>query len=158
MPRLEVVLSPECIAVDVAATTKESAITALVDLLSSAGKVRERDKLLQAVLEREAMTPTSIGEGCAIPHAKTDLVADPILAAIRLANPVDFNDPEGTLVRLVFLIVSARDQASGHLRLLSKLARMLSGEELRLALLSARDSSSFARLLYSAEPPPATCA
>jgi fructose-specific phosphotransferase system IIA component len=158
MPRLDAVLSPLCVAVDVTATTKEAAITALVDLLFNAGKIHERDKLLQAVLEREALAPTSIGEGCAIPHAKTDLVSEPTLAALRLANPIDFGDPEGTPASLVFLIVSARDQASGHLRLLSKLARMLSGGDLRSALLSARGSAAFADLLFAADPPPASCA
>lgn len=152
MPRLDKLCSPSLVKVGLKAADKKAAISAAVDLLVASGKATDRDGLLKAVLDREALAPTSIGEGCAIPHAKTDFVTEPALAIVSLAKPIDFGDPDGVPVRLVFLAVSARDQAGEHLRILSKLARMLSGPELRAALASAPDSGTFRAALVEADP------
>ena len=152
---LHEVFSPACAAVNVIASDKTEAIAALVDLLATAGKVPDRDALIEAVMEREALAPTGLGEDCAIPHAQTDVVSTTAIAAIRLAAPVDFNAPDGTPARLVFLIVGPKDSAAIHLRLLSRLARILSDIDFRTLAMAAPDAGTFAALLLKTDEPPA---
>ena len=151
MPTLRSVLSPECVAVGVRAADKREAIAALVDLLAVAGKAPDRDALLAAALEREALAPTGLGDDCAIPHAQTDAVSETMAAVIRLADPVDFNAPDGSRARLAFMLAGPKDSAAVHLRLLSKLARLLSDPEFRQALLDAPDGAALAGLIIDAD-------
>lgn len=151
MPALRSVLSPECAAVGVRAADKREAIAALVDLLASAGKAPDRDGLLAAVLEREALAPTGLGDDCAIPHAQTDAVTETSVAVVRLADPVGFDAPDGSRARLAFMLAGPKDSAAVHLRLLSKLARLLSDPEFRQALLDAPDGAALAGLIIDAD-------
>jgi len=148
---LRAALSPDRAAVGVRAASKREAIAALVDLLATAGKAPDRDALLAAVLEREALAPTGLGDDCAIPHAQTDAVAETSVAVVRLAEPVDFGAPDGSPARLLFLLAGPRDSAAVHLRLLSKLARLLSDPEFRRALLEAPDGVALAGLILDAD-------
>lgn len=158
MPRLSSVFAPSCSAVDVRAATKADAIAVLVDLLAAAGKAPDRAGLLAAVMDREALAPTGLGEDCAIPHAQTDTVAETAIAAIRLAAPMDFGAPDGTEARLVFLIVGPKDSAALHLRYLSRLARVLSDPDFHDAAIAAPDASAFSAALLATDPPPGACA
>lgn len=158
MPRLSSVFAPSCSAVDVNVATKAEAIAALVDLLVAAGKASDRTGLLSAVMDRETIAPTGLGEDCAIPHAQTDTVTETAIAAIRLATPMNFGAPDGTSARLVFLIVGPKDSATQHLRYLSRLARLLSDPDFRDATLLAPDAASFSATILATDPPPGACA
>jgi len=158
VPRLSSAFAPACAAVDVRAATKADAIAALVDLLAAAGKAPDRDGLFRAVMDREALAPTGLGEDCAIPHAQTDTVSETAIAAIRLAAPLDFSAPDGTLARLVFLIVGPKDSAAQHLRLLSRLARVLSDPDFHDAAIATPDAATFAAAILATDPPPGACA
>jgi PTS system fructose-specific IIC component len=158
VPRLSTVFAPSCAAVEVRAATKTDAISMLVDLLAAAGKAPDRAGLLAAVMEREALAPTGLGEDCAIPHAQTDTVSETAIAAIRLAVPMDFGAPDGTKARLVFLIVGPKDSAALHLRYLSRLARVLSDPDFHDAAIAAPDATAFSATLLATDPPPGACA
>jgi len=158
MPSLRSVLDPGCVAVNVAAVDKQAALATLVDMIAASGTTRDGAGLLQAVLDREALAPTGIGSECAIPHAQTDSVAETRMAALRLATPLDFGAPDGSPARLVFLIVGPKDSAAQHLRLLSRLARVLSDDDIRSRLLDVPDSGAFVETLFSTDPPPSACA
>jgi len=158
MPRFSTVFSASCAAVNVRAATKSEAIAALVDLLAAAGKAPDRTGLLAAVMEREALAPTGLGEDCAIPHAQTDTVTETAIAAIRLAEPMDFGAPDGTSARLVFLIVGPKDSAALHLRYLSRLARVLSDPDFHDAAIAAPNAAVFSATLLATDPPPEACA
>jgi len=151
VPALRNALAPDRAAVGVKAADKREAIAALVDLLAAAGKAPDRDALLAAVLEREALAPTGLGDDCAIPHAQTDAVSETSVAVVRLAEPVGFDAPDGSPARLVFLLAGPKDSAAVHLRLLSKLARLLSDPEFRRALLEAPDGAALAGLIIGAD-------
>ncbi len=158
MPSLRSVIEPGCVAVDVAAADKQAALAALVDMLAVSGTTQDGAGLMQAVLDREALAPTGIGSECAIPHAQTDLVAETRMAALRLTTPLDFGAPDGTPARLIFLIVGPKDSAALHLRLLSRLARVLGDDDIRTRLLEVPDSAAFVEALCSTDPPPSACA
>lgn len=152
MPSLRSVLDPACVALNVVAPDKPAALAVLVDMLLATGQADDRAGLLRAVLDREALAPTGIGSSCAIPHAQTDVVRRTAMAVIRLAEPLDFGAPDGIKAVLVFLIVGPKDSASVHLRLLSRLARVLGDDDTRDRLLAAPDTTAFAEVLYSTDP------
>jgi mannitol/fructose-specific phosphotransferase system IIA component (Ntr-type) len=158
MPSLRSVLDAGCVAVDVAVADKKAALGVLVAMIAASGKADDSAGLLRAVLDREALAPTGIGSDCAIPHAQTDAVAETRMAAIRLAQPIGFGAPDGTAARLVFLIVGPKDSAALHLRLLSRLARVLSDDDIRSRLLAVADATAFMDVLFSIDPPPSACA
>lgn len=150
MPALSDVFGPALAAVDVSAASRREAVEALVALVAAAGKASDPAALVEAVMEREALAPTGLGEDCAIPHAQTDAVAETVVAAVRLADPVDFGAPDGTPARLAFLIAGPKDSAAVHLRLLSKLARIMSDPGFRARALAAPDGPSLAACILSA--------
>ncbi|MDR2479945.1 MAG: PTS sugar transporter subunit IIA [Treponema sp.] len=115
------------------------ALAALVNLLP-AFPGHEKNCLLQAVLEREALMSTGIGKGIALPHPRIPLLGEqdaPFVAAAFLLEPVDWNTPDGSKVHTLFLIVSS--SAKQHLNTLSKI-NFLCQQENFYSLIAARAS------------------
>ncbi len=147
MASLREYLDPACVAVDVQADDKESAIRALVRIAESARAVKDPELLIRDILERERLAPTGLGESCAVPHAHSDGIADTRLVFARLARAVDFGAPDDKDARLVVLMAGPKDSAGLHLKLLSKLARILHDENFRASALAAPDAAGLARLI-----------
>lgn len=148
MASLREYLDPACVAVDVQADDREAAIRALVRIAHAARALNDPELLIRDVLERERLAPTGLGESCAVPHAHSDGIADTRLVVARLARPVDFGAPDDIDARLVVLMAGPRDSAGLHLKLLSKLARMLHDADFRAAALAAPDAAGLARLIF----------
>jgi PTS system nitrogen regulatory IIA component len=118
---------------DVPGTSPEEVLAGLIARLP--GKVPPKDLLLKAVLEREALMPTGIGRGIALPHPRNPLIADEdkqFVAAAFPKIPVDWKALDGEAVCAALLIVSASSRL--HLRTLSKIS-FLCRQESFLALL-----------------------
>jgi len=120
------------------AETKDAAIEELVDVLERAGRISDRNAVLDAVLERENAMSTGLEDGLAVPHAKSDAV-DCLTAALGIRREgLDFESADGQPTRIVFLLVAQQNNPGPHVRALAKLARLLSDPELRLALINAK--------------------
>lgn len=148
MINFETILQPSCAAVQVAASDKDAALAASVNLLASNGKVTDPGRLLEDIRAREKLSSTGIGEGVAVPHALSDAIPETVLAVLRLAKPIDFGAVDDAPVDLIFLMAGPRGETTLHLKLLSKLARLLHDEDFRKAARAAADGASLARLLY----------
>ncbi|HCM27460.1 MAG: hypothetical protein A2Z99_05785 [Treponema sp. GWB1_62_6] len=148
MINFETILKPSCAAVRVAAANKDEALEATVRLLASGGKVSDPAKLLEDIRAREKLSSTGIGEGVAVPHALCEAIPETVLAVLRLAEPVDFGAIDGSPVDLIFMMAGPRGETTLHLKLLSKLARLLHDEEFRKAARAAPDGDALARLLF----------
>jgi len=101
----------------------------------------DRDKLLEAVLEREALMPTAIGNGVAIPHPRNPLVSDPELQRVSvffLKTPIPYNALDRKPVSALFLILSA--DAKSHLAVLASLSHLCQSADF-IALLASRPST-----------------
>ena len=101
-----------------------------------------REKLLAAVLEREALMPTAIGKGVAIPHPRNPLVTDPAeqrVAVFFLKAPIPYNALDRRPVSVLFLILSA--DAKSHLGVLATLSHLCQSEAFA-ELLAARPSTA----------------
>lgn len=147
MGAISVKLKPECILMDPADTGKEDLYRHMIETLAAAHKIKNTDRLFESVLKREEMISTCIGNGCAVPHCHSDLLEKTIFAAARLSPPRDFDTPDGLPVSLVFLMAGPDKDTAVHLKLLSKLSRLLHDPRFREELENARDAEEFHRIL-----------
>lgn len=135
---VEDVFDPATATVDLVASNRDEAMTALVGLLADAGRVDDVDALMQAVLDREAETGgTGMESGVAIPHAKSAAVSRPSVAFGRSRTGLDFQADDGTPADLVFLVAVPEGADEEHVKVLSRLARRLIHQSFREALRAA---------------------
>ena len=109
------------------------------------------DEVLDAIRERESVLSTGIGFGVAIPHARCAAVRDLVVVCGVSRSPVPFDAIDGEPVRLVFLIVGPEASAGLHVKLLSRIARLVRREAVRQRLLEANTSDEFYKVLLDAE-------
>ena len=98
------ILKIEMIIPSMKCTTKEEAISELIDLFKNDDRVKDTESILNSVLEREKIMSTGVGKGFAIPHAKTNSVNEIIAAFGKIDNPIDFQALDDQPVNLVFLL------------------------------------------------------
>jgi PTS system fructose-specific IIA component/PTS system nitrogen regulatory IIA component len=110
-----------------AAGTKEEAIGLLIDSLVGAGAIAaaDRDELHEAVLRREELGTTGIGEGVAVPHTKHTSVTEVVGAVGYIPAGIDFDSVDGRPVHLVFLLISPPGASREHLLALESISRRL---------------------------------
>lgn len=125
------------------AADKRAAIAHAVSLMEKSGNLIDAQAYEDAVLRREAEGSTGIGEGVAIPHAKTAAVAEPGLAAMVVRGGVDYESLDDEPALLFFLIAAPEDGADVHLNVLSRLSRMLMDDDFRARLLAAPTQEAF---------------
>jgi mannitol/fructose-specific phosphotransferase system IIA component (Ntr-type) len=150
--RAGVLLAPERVRVPLRAASKRDVLAELVDVLvDSLSLAAERDEILQAVLEREAVLSTGIGGGVALPHAKYDGLNGLVMAAGASREPIEFEALDGQPVRLFFLLLGPDSSAGAHVRALSRVSRVVQNPSLARKLVEAADSEQFLRILGEAE-------
>jgi mannitol/fructose-specific phosphotransferase system IIA component (Ntr-type) len=140
-------LLPACVVMDSREKDKESLIRLLVDTLDRVHTIGNKQQLLDDVLERERFTSTCLGFGCAVPHTHTTALESTLIAAARLDPPLEADTPDGEPISLMFLMVGPVNNAGLHIRLLSKLARLLHESGFRQQLRQAKTSEEFHRLV-----------
>jgi len=94
----------------------------------------------EAIFERERIMSTGVGNGFAIPHGKTDAVSDIVAAFAVTAQPIDYQSLDEKPVRLVFLLVGKDNMVGPHIKLLSRISRLMNKEEFRTRLLTLKTS------------------
>ena len=143
-------LLPQAIELGVALDAKGDAIEKLIALHDGAGNLSDVEAYRAAILAREEQGTTAIGEGMAIPHAKTDAVARPALAAITVPDGVDYEAPDGQPSKLIFMIAAPSD-GEVHLEVLARLMTMLMDVDWRNQLLGASTAEEFLQLIDEKE-------
>ena len=131
--------------------TKEETIKQMVALMEKGGNVTDVEKYKAGVFAREEEGTTGIGEGIAIPHAKTDAVNAPGLAAMVIPAGVDYDALDGQPVDLVFLIAAPNTEDNVHLEVLSRLSMLLMDESFKQNLLKAKTVEEFLAVVDRAE-------
>jgi mannitol/fructose-specific phosphotransferase system IIA component (Ntr-type) len=148
---LSELLTPDRIRVPLGSRTKDDVIRELVELAAHGQDPSVVTSLLAAVREREEVLSTGIGGGIAIPHGKTPLVDQLIVAAGVTAGPIEFDALDGKPVQLFFLLVGPESAAGAHVKALSRISRLLRRDTLRQELLDAASGEEFLRLVQAAE-------
>ena len=118
--------------------SKDEIIDAMIDLVATSPKVLDKAKVREAIFEREKIMSTGVGNGFAIPHGKTDAVTDIVAAFATTAQPIDYQSLDEKPVRLVFLLVGKDNMVGPHIKLLSRISRLMSKEDLRKRLLDVK--------------------
>lgn len=131
--------------------SKGQAIDQMVELMAKGGNINDLQRYKEGVLKREEEGTTGIGEGIAIPHAKTDAVSAPGLAAMLVPQGVDYDALDGQPVHMIFLIAAPNTEDNVHLEVLSRLSMLLMDDEFRTNLLDAADVTEFLAYIDEAE-------
>ncbi|MEI2664317.1 PTS fructose transporter subunit IIABC [Rossellomorea sp. LJF3] len=135
--RITELLTKDTIQLHVSSHSKNGVIDELVSVLDQSGKLQDRDEFKKAILNREAQSTTGIGEGIAIPHAKTSAVKSPAIAFGKSEEGVDYESLDGEPAHLFFMIAATEGANQTHLEALSRLSSMLMDMDVRKALLNA---------------------
>lgn len=119
---------------------KKELINTVVDLLEPKVSKEQLEKIRDAVFKRENIMSTGIGKQLAIPHGKCDSLDEIIASFAVLDEPVDFDSIDNQPVKMVFLLVGPDDHSSQHIKLLSRISRLMNSNTFREKLLECEDS------------------
>ena len=136
-------LAKESIDLQAKVGSKAEALEHLVTLMAKSGKLADEAEYKRCVLAREEEGSTGIGEGIAIPHAKTNAVKAPGLAAMIVSEGVDFASLDDQPAKLFFMIAAPDTEDNVHLDVLSRLSTLLMDEEFTTALYAAKSPKEF---------------
>ena len=140
-------LAKESIDLQAKVGSKAEALEHLVTLMAKSGKLADEAEYKRCVLAREEEGSTGIGEGIAIPHAKTNAVKAPGLAAMIVSEGVDFASLDDQPAKLFFLIAAPDTEDNVHLDVLSRLSTLLMDEEFTTALYAAKSPTEFLSII-----------
>lgn len=106
-------------------TEKEDTLKELVDVLAAVKDIGDKKSIVRALIDRESLGSTGIGQGIAIPHGKTDRVGE-LVAVLGISKKgVNFESLDGELVYIFFLLVAPKETAGPHLKALAQISRLL---------------------------------
>ena len=148
--RIVDLLKKESIQLNAVPKSKDEAIEMLVELQVKGGSIADREAYKKGILSREEKGSTAVGEGIAIPHAKSEAVLSPSLAAMTVPGGVDYEALDDEPSNLLFMIAAPND-GDVHLEVLSRLMTILMDEDFREKLLHAGDKDEFLRVIDDME-------
>ncbi len=143
-------LSENAILIDEALESKNGAIDSLINLQIKNGNIQNKAEFLKEIMARENHSSTAVGEGVAIPHAKSKYVKKTCLSAITTKAGVDFDAPDNKKSNIFFMIAATTD-ADEHLEVLSHLMKMIMDKDFRQKLLEAKTPKEFIRIVDEKE-------
>ncbi len=141
--KIHKLIEPDNVFFELAADDVESALAAVADVFAPKLGLDPED-VIGSLLEREGLGSTSVGNGFAIPHCKTQGLRQIAIALVRFTEPVSFSGNGHDLVRFAFVVLSPPDQPAAHLQVLSQIARVLKRQDLRAELLLAANAEEVA--------------
>ncbi|PEU77325.1 PTS fructose transporter subunit IIC [Bacillus cereus] len=144
-------LKRDTVIMNLTASNKEAVIDELVEKLDGANRLNSKAEFKEAILKRESQSTTGIGEGIAIPHAKTKAVKQPAICFGRSVSGINYESLDGQPAHLFFMIAASEGANNTHLETLSRLSTLLMDEEFRKQLLEAKDEEELLRLFDEKE-------
>ena len=145
------ILSPESTIVDLKGESKEDIIAELVNSLVVGDSITDRDQVLQAVLDREKIMSTGIGDGIAIPHGKSAAVTKLVAAMGTQRRGVDFDALDGEPAFVFFLLVSPANVSGPHIKALARISRLLKNDAFKKKLIEANSAEEIIATIEAAE-------
>ncbi len=131
-------LKPQCCVMDIASEEKKGAIREVAEALCAQGEISDNDRFVQDVLEREELGSTGIGNGVAIPHARTSSVKGFVIGFGKSPAGIEFKALDGEKVHLVFLMGADPEDLNHYLRVLAELSKLLMNSAFRETLMAAQ--------------------
>lgn len=144
-------LKRDTVIMNLTASNKKAVIDELVEKLNGANRLNSKAEFKEAILKRESQSTTGIGEGIAIPHAKTKAVKQPAICFGRSVSGINYESLDGQPAHLFFMIAASEGANNTHLETLSRLSTLLMDEGFRKQLLEAKDEEELLRLFDEKE-------
>ncbi len=145
------VLDIDRIKIPLTASNKTEAIQELLSLFTDQKLVKDYRAVLEAVLEREKIMSTGVGNGVAIPHCKSPFSPAFAIALGIQPSGVDFQSLDNKPAYIIFLLIGPEDKPGTHIRLLSRISRIVSKEEVRDHLLKCSSPEEVYQYLEAQE-------
>jgi PTS system nitrogen regulatory IIA component len=146
MNALAELITPNNIALDIGASTQKELFAFIGDLFEK--NIGISAKVVQTCLEaRESLGSTGLGQGIAIPHGRVKDLPEAHLGFVRLTNGIDFNAPDGKLVKTLVIMLVPEQATQKHLEILSQVAQILSDNSTKKILLTETDPDNIYQLL-----------
>jgi PTS system nitrogen regulatory IIA component len=144
---LSELLHPDLVSVDLLSTGKMDVLTELGEILSRAGSGLDSKNITKALVERERLATTGVGEGVAIPHAKIEGFAENKIAVGISRSGIDFDAIDDKSVKIFVALVAPFNSSGEHLRLLAQISRLLKDPEIRNRLVEAASSEDLISII-----------
>jgi nitrogen PTS system EIIA component len=127
--------------------TKEAALSEIVELLFSKNKIRNKQAVLQALLDREKQGTTGIGKEVAVPHARLANLPEVILFVGTSREGIDFSSVDGEPVRIILFLLAPVTEIGTSLKILANIARMINDRYFTKQLLQASTNEELYNIL-----------
>jgi len=131
-------LTSEFVSASVKGRNKNDVIEEMLSLISTSKKILDFEKVRRAVFDREQVMSTGVGNGFAIPHGKSDAVTDIVAGFGVTERPIDYDALDDKPVRLVFILIGKENMVGSHIKLLSRVSRLMNSETFRNTLLTLK--------------------
>lgn len=145
------ILTEDRVKIPLENTEKDKIIEEMVGLIDQSATLKNKAQILKAVLDREAVMSTGVGDEIAIPHGKSEGVDDIIAALGITKEPVNFNSLDNKPVRLVWLLVGPQDKTGPHLKALSRISRLMHRKDFRERLIGTAEPKDILDVINSEE-------
>ncbi len=145
------ILSDDDVIIPLKHHEKQKIIEEMVDHLVQNKKIDNRDRILKAILDREQVMSTGVGNQVAIPHGKAEGVKD-VVASLGITDAdVDFHSIDDKPVRLIFMLIGPPDKTGPHLKALSRISRLMHRPEFRSRLISSKTPQEVIKIIKEEE-------
>ncbi|MDD5432391.1 MAG: PTS sugar transporter subunit IIA [Candidatus Omnitrophica bacterium] len=149
--KLAELLKKKCINLNLTSTTKKDIILELADLIAKSGKFKDKKVIAKALLLREKLGSTGIGNGVAIPHVKLADVKKFLLIFGRIPQGVDFGALDAEKTYLFFVLVSPQNEVGGHLKIMAKVSHLVKDKFVIERLKKAEDEDEVMEIIHANE-------
>jgi PTS system nitrogen regulatory IIA component len=140
-------LSKKAVMIDLKATDKKGVITELIEVLVKEKLVKDGQKAITSVLDREKIGTTGVGQSIAMPHGRTDVVPQLVGAFGISRKGIDFESLDGEHVHIIFLLLSPTDSGGQHLRALAKISRLFKDKFFRQSLMDCATPDDILKII-----------
>ena len=141
------ILKKEHIIKELNSCDKKNVLDELSSFLEDKGEITRKENLLVALIEREKLGSTGIGENVAIPHAKISEIDNIITVFGRSKNGVEFESLDQKPVNFIFLVMAPENSTGQHLKVLARISRLFKNPSLRESVLSANEADQIYSIL-----------
>ena len=145
--KISTILKQEHIIEELNSSDKKNVLSELSTFLEIKGEITSKEKLLVALIEREKLGSTGIGENVAIPHAKISEIDKIITVFGRSKNGVEFESLDKKPVNFIFLVLAPENSTGEHLKALARISRLFKNTSLRESVLKASEADQIYSIL-----------
>lgn len=144
-------LTRDTVRVGMPGGTKEEVLNNLIDSLETSPAIRNLEEVRAAIFDREQIMSTGVGKGLALPHAKSPAVRESVAAFAVTQQAIDFGSIDDQRVRLIFLLVGTEAAKSEHIKVLSRVSRLMNRDQFRSRLLKAQSEKEILSIFEEGE-------